>query len=113
MDGREFEQWCADLLRKNGFSQVTVTQGSGDQGVDVLAEKDGIRYAVQCKCYTSDLTNKPVQEVHAGKEIYDCHVGAVMTNRSFTQSGREAAKRTRTLLWDREVLRQMIEQSQG
>ena len=45
MDGHRFECWCADLLKKNGFSDVEVTQGSGDQGVDIIAVKDGIRYA--------------------------------------------------------------------
>ncbi len=40
MDGHDFEYWCADLLRHNGFSNVRVTQGSGDQGVDILAQKD-------------------------------------------------------------------------
>ena len=109
MDGHEFEYWCADLLRKNGFSDVKVTQGSGDQGVDVLAEKDGIRYAIQCKCYSSDLSNKPVQEVNAGKTIYHCPVGAVMTNRFFTSGAKEAAEATGVLLWDRNKLTELLE----
>lgn len=104
MEGHEFECWCAELLRKIGFSNVIVTQGSGDQGVDVLAEKDGIRYAVQCKCYSRDLGNGPVQEVNTGKSMpqYRCQIGAVMTNRYFTKSGKEAADATGTLLWDRD-----------
>lgn len=109
MDGHEFEYWCADLLRKNGFSDVKVTQGSGDQGVDVLAKKDGIKYAIQCKCYSSDLSNKPVQEVNAGKTIYHCHVGAVMTNRFFTSGAKEAAEATGVLLWDRNKLTEFLE----
>lgn len=108
MDGREFEYFCADLLRRNGFADVTVTSGSGDQGVDILAKKDDIRYAIQCKCYTADLDNTPVQEIHTGKEFYDCHVGAVMTNRGFTPGARQAAARTRTLLWDRQRLAEFL-----
>lgn len=99
----------ADLLRKLGYQRVQVTPGSGDQGVDVLAEKDGIKYAFQCKCYSSDLGNKPVQEVHAGKYIYQCHVGVVITNRYFTQGAKDAAKATGILLWDRDKLQSMIE----
>lgn len=38
MEGHEFEYWCAELLRQNGYSNITVTRGSGDQGVDVLAK---------------------------------------------------------------------------
>lgn len=109
MDGHEFEYWCAELLRKNGFSGVEVTQGSGDQGVDVLATKDGIKYAIQCKCYSSDLSNKPVQEVNAGRIIYHCHVGAVMTNRFFTSGAKQAADATGVLLWDRNKLAEFLE----
>ena len=48
MDGHDFEYVCADILRAKGFQNVTVTRGSGDQGVDVIAEQSGIKYAVQC-----------------------------------------------------------------
>lgn len=108
LDGHAFEHFCAELLKKNGFKKVEVTQGSADQGVDVLAEKDGIRYAIQCKCYSSDLGNTPVQEVHAGKEFYKCHVGVVMTNRYFTKGAQELAEKTGTLLWDRSKLLEML-----
>lgn len=107
MDGHDFEQWCAEVLRKNGFSDVEVTRGSGDQGVDVTAQKGGIRYAVQCKCYSSDLGNKPVQEVNTGKTIYHCQIGAVMTNRYFTPGAKQAAEATGVLLWDRNIVQQM------
>lgn len=104
MEGHDFEYWCASLLKKIGFTNVEVTQGSGDQGVDILAEKDGIRYAIQCKCYSSDLGNSPVQEVSAGKMMpqYHCQVGAVITNRYFTKGAKDLADATGTLLWDRD-----------
>jgi HJR/Mrr/RecB family endonuclease len=108
MRGLDFERWCAEMLRKNGFVNVRVTQGSGDQGVDVLAEKDGIKYAIQCKCYASDLGNAPVQEVNAGKAIYHCHVGVVMTNRFFTSGAKRAADATGVLLWDRNKIEEYI-----
>lgn len=111
MDGHTFEYWCADLLKKNGFINVEVTQGSGDQGVDILAQKDGIKYAIQCKCYSSDLGNTPVQEVSAGKSIYRCHIGAVMTNRFFTPGATVAADATGTLLWDRNTLKKFIDRA--
>lgn len=108
MGGHKFEYFCADLLRKNGFSDVSVTPGSGDQGVDILAEKEGIKYAIQCKNYTSKLSNTPVQEVNAGKTFYRCHVGVVMTNSTFTPGAKELAKATGVLLWDKKVIEKMI-----
>lgn len=109
MEGHEFENYCADLLRKNGFVNVSVTPGSGDQGVDVIAEKEGVRYAVQCKCYSSALGNTPVQEVCAGKSMYNCHVGVVMTNNYFTAGAKQLAEKNGILLWDRDKLQQMID----
>lgn len=111
MSGRDFEYWCADLLKKSGFENVEVTQGSGDQGVDVLAEKAGIKYAIQCKCYASDLGNAPVQEVNAGKAIYHCHIGVVMTNRHFTVGAQQAAEANNILLWDRESIAKMLKEA--
>lgn len=107
MDGREFEEWCADLLISNGFINVKGTPASGDQGVDITAQKDDVKYAFQCKCYTSDLGNTPVQEVFAGKCMYDCHVGVVMSNRHFTSGAKVLAEKTGVLLWDREKLASM------
>ena len=69
MEGHEFEHFIAALMHKLGYQNLEVTRGSGDQGVDVLAEKEGVRYAVQCKCYSSDLGNTPVQEVNTGRVI--------------------------------------------
>lgn len=108
MEGHDFEYWCADLLRRNGFVQVDVTRGSGDQGVDVIAVKDGKKYAIQCKRYNQKLGNKPVQEVHAGKTIYGCNIAVVMTNNYFTDGGKEAARALGVELWDRDVLRRML-----
>lgn len=108
LEGLEFEYWCATLLRKNGFNNVEVTKASGDQGVDILAEKNEIKYAIQCKCYSNVLGNSPIQEIHAGKSMYRCQVGVVMTNSHFTSGAKELAEATGVLLWDREKLVQML-----
>lgn len=110
IDGRDFEYYCAELLKKRGFIDVTVTKGSGDYGVDVLAEKDGVTYAIQCKAYASPVGVKAVQEAYAGREYYDRMVGAVLTNQYFTKPAVEAAKKLKILLWDRGYLDSMIEE---
>jgi len=108
MEGLEFEQFCGELLRRNGYKNVTVTKGSGDQGVDILAEKDQIKIAVQCKCYTGNVGNNAIQEACTGKLYYDCHVAAVLTTSHFTSSAKELANKTGILLWDRDTLEEMI-----
>lgn len=110
LDGHEFEYFCADLLRKKGFEEVEVTKGSGDYGIDVLAEKDGVTYAIQCKRYQDPVGVKAIQEAFSGREYYDRMVGAVMTNQYFTSPAVEAAKKLKILLWDRGYLDSMIEE---
>ena len=110
MDGHEFEYFCADLLEQRGFVEVEVTRGSGDYGIDILAEKDGVTYAVQCKRYTAPVGVKAIQEAYAGRDYYDRMVGAVMTNQYFTAPAVEAAKKLKILLWDGSYVESMMEE---
>ena len=110
MDGRDFEFFCADLLEQIGFLDVEVTKGSGDFGIDILAEKDGVTYAIQCKRYEEPVGVKAVQEAYAGREYYDRMVGAVMSNQYFTEPAVAAAKKLKILLWDRGYLEEMLEE---
>ena len=112
MEGHEFEYYCAELLRKCGFQEVQVTRGSGDYGIDILAEKDGVTYAIQCKCYNGPVGVKAVQEAYAGRDYYDRMVGAVRTNQYFTQPAVEAAGKLKILLWDRGYLEDMVEEAE-
>lgn len=110
MEGHEFEYFCAELLEKQGFVDVEVTRGSGDFGVDILAEKDGVTYAVQCKRYQGPVGVDAVLRTYAGKDYYDCMVGAVMTNQYFTAPAAEAAGKLHILLWDRGYVEYMMEE---
>ncbi len=107
MEGHDFEFYCADLLKQNGFTDVEVTRGSRDFGVDILAVRDGITYGIQCKAYTGPVGGGAVQEAYAGRDFYDRMVGVVMTNQYFTAPAMEAAGKLRILLWDREELLRM------
>ena len=107
MEGHDFEYYYADLLKASGFLEVEVTKGSGDFGADILAEKDGVTYAFQCKCYDKPIGVKAVMEIYAGRDYYDRMVGVVMTNQYFTQPAVELAKKLNIMLWDRGYLDNM------
>jgi len=111
MQGSEFEDWCAILLEDLEYKDVEVTAKSGDQGVDIIARLEDARFAFQCKCYSYDLGNTPVQEVYAGKRFYGCHVGVVITNRRYSSGAVELAKATNTVLWDRDKLQELIDRT--
>lgn len=109
MDGFDFEKYTGKLLKANGFTKVEVTQCSSDFGVDVIAYKDDIKYAIQCKKYSSPVGIKAVQEVIGSKSMNDCHVAVVLTNNTFTKSAKELAEKNNVLLWGRDKLVELIE----
>ena len=110
MEGHDFEYYCADLLKEKGFLEVEVTSGSRDYGVDILAEKDGVTYAIQCKCYSAPVGVTAVQEAYAGRDYYERMVGVVLTNQYFTAPAVEVATKLKIMLWDRGYLEGMMEE---
>lgn len=104
LDGHTFELFCADLLKQNGFKNVIVTKRTGDQGIDIIADKKGKKYGFQCKCYSKPVGNKAVQEAYAGAKYYDCRYAAVITNQGFTKSAIELSKKLGVILYDRNVI---------
>lgn len=108
MEGHDFEHVCADILAANGFSRIKVTQASGDYGIDVLAERDGEMYAIQCKCYTNPVGNHAIQEAYSGAAFYGGRIPVVMTNQEFTPAAITMATRLGVVLWGRQELREML-----
>lgn len=60
MNGLAFEHYVAGLLKQQGYV-ATVTPSSGDLGVDVIAERGGIRHAVQVKRYTGSVSRRAIR----------------------------------------------------
>lgn len=98
--GFDFEKEFSAALSKNGFYDVEVTQQSNDFGADILACKDGIKYVIQCKKYSSAVGVEAVQQAYASKVHYKAHVAVVATNSVFTIPAKILAEETGVLLWD-------------
>ncbi len=81
------------MLIKHGWN-ATVTQASGDQGVDVIASKDGKEIVLQCKLYSKPVGNAAVQEVIAGRAFEGVEFAAVVTNNGYTPAARKLASAT-------------------
>ena len=108
LDGPEFEAYVALVLKDNGFKHVAQTKGSGDQGVDILAERNGKTYAIQCKNYEGAVGNFAVQEAYTGAQFYGCDEAAVICPGEFTRGAKELAQHTGVLLWDGKKLSHMM-----
>lgn len=108
-DGYEFEEYTAKILRKHGYKNVEVTQKSNDYGADVVAEKDGVKYVLQCKYYTSSVGIEAVQQIYAAKDFYAAHVAVVVTNSVFTKAAKVLANELKVVLWDGEKMAELSE----
>lgn len=105
-DGIGFERYCHTLLLNIGWSSE-FTKTSGDQGVDIVATKNGIKVAVQCKNYSAKVGNSAVQEVFAGKGFYEADYAAVLSPSGFTASAFQLAQKIGVILLDPESLSEL------
>lgn len=93
----KFEYLFSQHLNKLGW-EANTTKASGDQGADVVAEKNGLRLVAQCKLYSSPVGNSAVQEVFSAKEFYKADIAVVVTNNNFTKSAKQLAESTGVFL---------------
>ncbi len=97
MSPREFEHYCAAVLRERKW-KARVTQASGDQGVDIVAEKRGTRIVIQCKKYSKPVGNRAVQEIVAGMAHEGAERGVVVATSDYTPAAVELAASNQVLL---------------
>lgn len=107
MTGKEFEKFIADYFTQKGY-RTEMTKETGDQGIDVIAEKGSTRIGIQAKCYSGNVGNAAIQEAVAGKAFYKLDKVMVITNSCFTQSATELAQANDVVLWDRAILKEKL-----
>ena len=103
MTGGQFEHYVAELLKHQGYSDVCVTQLSGDYGADLIATKDNVRWAIQAKRYTGHVGVPAVQQAVAACAYYGCQSAMVVTTSRFTYAAQKLARTNRTTLVDRDT----------
>ena len=90
MDPFQYEIFCAEKFKENDW-EAYATQGSSDQGVDVVATRGKEVLVAQCKKFSKPVGNKAVQEVVAGMKFYDANAGIVIAPNGFTNSAEKLA----------------------
>jgi len=108
LNGYEFEELLKELFTALGYV-VHKTKSSGDQGADLVVNKDGIGTVVQAKKYSGKVSNKAIQEVVAAKALYNCEKAMVVTTGEYTKSAVELAMSNKVELWDKNKLDEIIE----
>ncbi|TAN35825.1 restriction endonuclease [Patescibacteria group bacterium] len=105
--GVEFENLIVRLYNSMGYASKRVG-GSGDQGADVIANKNGESLLIQAKCYREPVSNKAVQEAVAGRMHHGCTRAVVVTTSYFTSGAIALAKSNSVELIDGELLKRML-----
>ena len=113
LSGIGFERLAKDLFDRLGFTDVSLTPASGDQGGDLTAfSPDGKRTVIQAKRWKGSVGNAAIQEVLGALLFYDAENAIVITNSRFTDSAIAlAAKDSRIRLIDRAELSVMIQRA--
>jgi len=104
LSGVDFENLINDKFIYLGFSCES-TSTTGDFGADLIVEnREGTRFAIQCKRFSSKVNLKAVQEVVAALSHYGCDIGIVITNGGYLNSAIRLADSNDVELWDSEKL---------
>lgn len=107
MTGLEFEVVIASHYETQGYT-TTITQSSGDYGVDIIASNDKEKLAIQAKRYSAKVGVKAIQEVSSGAFYYKADKAIVITNAEFTAPAINLARKTGVELINGAMLRQML-----
>lgn len=108
LSGSDFERHVEKTYRRLGY-WVQRVGGAGDQGVDHIMKKSGLKTAVQCKRYTGVVRNDAIQQVIAGMLYHECDYGIVVTTSTFSKSAQELAKKANVELVDGQAYMRLVE----
>lgn len=107
MDGTTFEHYIAQLLIERSYVNVSLTERY-DYGVDIIAEKDGIRWGIQAKRYSGPVKAAAVRQVVTGLRLYGCDRAMVITNSTFSNVAKRLAEGNDCILIDRAGLNAIV-----
>jgi len=110
LSGSGFEKLLYRLYQAMGYS-VQLIGKSGDQGGDLITNKDGERTLIQAKCYRDWSTgNAAIQQVVGAMKFYDCNKATVITTTYFTAEAIALAKTNNTELISKAKLQELLMQ---
>ena len=91
LGGVEFEEELAKLFRSRGY-QIQTTPKSGDQGIDLIAKKNGKTAVVQCKRYKGAVGPAVVRELYGSMVAYGADEAILACTGGFTKGVVEFAQ---------------------
>ena len=106
---REFEEWTESLFKALNFQNVVLTPQSGDKGLDLIAEKDGKKIAVQCKKFKGVVGTPVIQAFAGALQTADIDKGYFITTGTYSLDAEKMVQDLPIELYDRNSLGGLIE----
>lgn len=106
---REFEEWTESLFKALNFQNVVLTPQFGDKGLDLIAEKDGKKVAVQCKKYKGVVGTPVIQAFAGALQTAEIDKGYFITTGTYSLDAEKMAQELPIELYDRNSLVDLIE----
>jgi HJR/Mrr/RecB family endonuclease len=107
MTGLDFERCVARLLKAQGYTNIRLTE-QYDLGVDIVADKDSVRWGIQVKRYSGLVKAEAIRQVVTALKFYGCDQAMVITNSVFSRPACELADSNDCVLVDRQILLRWI-----
>ncbi|MGC9603187.1 MAG: restriction endonuclease [Minisyncoccia bacterium] len=109
LSGTDFEKLLYRLFEAMGYKVEHIGR-SGDQGGDLIANREGERILIQAKCYRDwSVGNEAVQQVVGAMKFYDCSKTMVITtSMTFTPEAHALAQANNTDLISKDELCGML-----
>lgn len=112
MDGLAFEKLIYNLFVKLGF-RAQITKASGDGGIDIIANHDGLvfkgTYLIQCKRWKSKVGEPELRDLYGTVISENALKGILVTTSSFSRQAEEFSRGKNLELIDGPKLKELLE----
>ena len=89
----QYEKYVANYFQNKGY-KVKQTPYSNDYGVDVFAEKNKEKIAIQAKMFSNSnrkINRQMVMEFYGAKDFFNCNKGIIVTDGEIIQNAKDVA----------------------
>ena len=112
LDDREFRNYIASLLSRQGFREVRIedvrtADGRRDNDNDLLVQKEGRVYTVQTYL-NREITSREISETVQDIDMENADGGILVTNTEVNGDVKKLAEGKQVEIWDRAVLENIL-----
>jgi hypothetical protein len=108
LTGKEFEKELANIYDMHGYT-TELTPSSGDQGIDIILNKNGIKKIVQCKAHSKPVGPATVRDLYGTLIASKAHTAILASTSGFTKGVYTFVKGKRIELVDLDTILQLSE----